>query len=159
MFKEECDAMASDPTPAPSAAPQHRQFDFWIGSWNVAIASDGRAAGRNRIERVHGGCTLLESWEGASGFCGNSFSWWEPREGVWRQLWRDSSGLTLDLSGGFADGRMRMFAITHEPGGEPVYNRITWSPLPSGEVRHLWETSRDWGERWTADYDLIYRRA
>jgi hypothetical protein len=158
MFPQKGNVMPSDLSSTPCGASEHREFDFWIGSWDVAFAASGQAAGRNRIERVHGGCTLLESWEGVSGFRGNSFSWWDPRAGLWRQLWRDSSGLTLDLSGGFANGCMRMFAVTHEPGAT-IYNRITWAPLASGEVRHLWETSRDWGERWTADYDLLYRRA
>jgi hypothetical protein len=151
--------MAADPTVTTScAAPEHRQFDFWVGTWDVFFAAGGPLAGRNRIELVHGGCTLLESWEGASGFRGNSFSWFEPREALWRQLWRDSSGLTLNLSGGLADGRMRMFAVTHE-GATPIYNRITWTPPGADELRHQWETSRDWGERWTMDYDLLYRRA
>jgi hypothetical protein len=141
------------------AAQQHREFDFWIGRWEVCDARDGRSLGRNRIERLHGGCTLFESWNGVSGFVGSSLSWFEPADGLWHQLWRDSSGLTLALSGGFAAGRMRMFAVTREAAAAPIYNRISWTPLQGGQVRHLWETSRDWGEVWTPDYDLIYRPA
>lgn len=139
------------------AAREHRQFDFWIGSWEVFRAGAG-LLGHNRIEPVHGGCALQENWRGISGFVGSSLSYYDPASGVWRQLWRDSAGTTLDLSGGFAGGRMRMFAITREAGQTPVYNRITWTPLAGGELRHLWETSRDWGESWLQDYDLIYRR-
>jgi hypothetical protein len=150
--------MPTDPAPSPCGAADHRQFDFWIGVWEVSHA-DGRVLGRNRIERLHGGCALAESWAGASGFTGNSLSWYEPADGLWHQLWRDSAGLTLRLAGGFADGRMRMFAVTREGVAAPVYNRITWTPLPGGGLRHLWETSRDWGESWSRDYDLVYRSA
>jgi hypothetical protein len=150
--------MPSAPAQSPCAAPEHRQFDFWIGHWDVSDAS-GRLLGRNRIELVHGGCALLETWAGVSGFTGNSLSWYEPADRLWHQLWRDSVGLTLQLSGGFADGRMRMFAATREA-ATPIYNRITWTPLPEGGgLRHLWETSRNWGESWSQDYDLIYRPA
>jgi hypothetical protein len=149
----------NSPAAGPCAAAEHRQFDFWIGAWEVFFAGTDRLAGHNRIEPVHGGCALAESWRGVSGFVGNSLSYYEAASGLWRQLWRDSAGTTLDLSGGFAGGRMRMFAVTREPGAAPVYNRITWTPLAGGEVRHLWETSRDWGESWSPDYDLLYRRA
>lgn len=145
--------------PAACAAAEHRQFDFWIGLWEVRLRSNGKVLGRNRVELVHGGCAILESWTGASGLMGNSLSWYEPADGLWHQLWRDSSGLTLTLVGGFSRGRMRMFAVTRDAQSQPIYNRITWSRVESGEVRHLWETSEDWGESWKQDYDLLYRSA
>jgi hypothetical protein len=151
--------MSSLSGPRPCMAAEHRQFDFWIGTWDVALAESGRVVGRNRIEAVHGGCALQESWKGVSGLVGTSLSYYEPSDGLWHQLWRDASGLTLELAGGFAGGRMRMFAVTREAAGAPIYNRITWTPLPGGELRHLWETSRDWGESWAQDYDLVYRPA
>lgn len=40
------------------AAAEFRQFDFWIGDWNVeAPANPGRIS-RNRITRTNGGCAL-----------------------------------------------------------------------------------------------------
>ena len=40
-------------------APEHRQFDFWLGAWDVRN-SDGQLLGHNEIQRVAGGCALLE---------------------------------------------------------------------------------------------------
>jgi hypothetical protein len=42
---------------APCDAPAHREFDFWLGEWEVRTP-DGKLAGTNRIEREHDGCVL-----------------------------------------------------------------------------------------------------
>ena len=42
-------APAPTRAPAPCSSSEFRQFDFWIGDWDVANAK-GKAAGRNRIE-------------------------------------------------------------------------------------------------------------
>jgi hypothetical protein len=52
---------------------EHRQFDFWVGRWDVFLP-DGSLAGENRIERVAQGCALHESWRGRSGFSGHSLN-------------------------------------------------------------------------------------
>src|SRR5688572_11534423 len=49
-------------------APEHRQFDFWIGEWDVFGGPEGdRLVGNNTIERSENGCWLVERWRGASG--------------------------------------------------------------------------------------------
>jgi hypothetical protein len=57
---------AQGPQPAPCAAPEYREFDFWIGDW-VVTRPDGKPAGTNRIERIAGGCGLQETWTAATG--------------------------------------------------------------------------------------------
>ena len=49
----------------PCTKPLHRQFDFWVGLWDVTDPS-GKFAGTNRIELVDGGCALFESWSSAA---------------------------------------------------------------------------------------------
>ena len=44
----------------------YRQFDFWIGDWEVFNPQDQRV-GSNRIDKVLGGCALHESWRGGTG--------------------------------------------------------------------------------------------
>ena len=46
-------------------AAVRRQFDFWVGDWSVTVG--GQPAGDNRIEKILGGCALLENWTGAGG--------------------------------------------------------------------------------------------
>ncbi len=65
---------ASPAPPRPCAAPLHRQFDFWIGIWDVTGPA-GKFAGINRIEAVDGGCALAESWSSAGGgYTGHSLN-------------------------------------------------------------------------------------
>src|SRR5262245_15303780 len=89
------------PSSAPCSAPEHAQFDFWIGDWDVANAG-GQAAGRSRVSKILGGCVIHEEWKGEgenAGFDGESFSTYQPAEGAWRQTWVDSSGKHTDLRG------------------------------------------------------------
>ena len=60
-------------TPQPCSAPQHRQFDYWIGEWDVHDPS-GKRVGENRITRIHNGCALLEEWRGNGGVTGSSLN-------------------------------------------------------------------------------------
>ena len=48
--------------------PERRQFDFWLGAWQVDGAQG--PAGHNRIESIEDGCALLEHWRGATGGSG-----------------------------------------------------------------------------------------
>ena len=41
--------------------------------------------------------------------------------------------------------------------GGKVMHRIAWTPSESGEVRQIWEFSRDGGEAWTTAFDGTYR--
>ena len=41
--------------PAACAAPEHRQFDFWIGSWDVYPTAGGPLVAHSLIERRYGG--------------------------------------------------------------------------------------------------------
>lgn len=146
------------PKPKPCTAPEHRQFDFWIGDWQVRDPT-GKPVGENRIVALHGGCVLLESWSGAGGFTGSSVNGYDADRKQWHQTWMDSSGGVLQIDGRFADGRMTLTgdAFGEKP-GETVRNRITWTPLPDGKVRQLWESSNDGGKTWTTAFDGLYSR-
>jgi hypothetical protein len=150
-------AQAPAPQPRPCASPVHRQFDFWLGTWDV-VGANGRFAGVNRIELVDGGCALYESWSsGGGGYTGRSLNS-VGGDGRWRQTWVDSSGLRLELAGGLVDGKMVLEGETPSTtaGAPPVKNRITWSPQAEGRVRQHWETSADAGKTWTTAFDGTY---
>ena len=40
------------PAPGPCAAPEHHQFDFWLGDWEVRTP-EGKLAGHNTISRFN----------------------------------------------------------------------------------------------------------
>ena len=149
-------ALAAAPPP-PCGTPQHRQFDFWIGEWDVRTP-DGKRAGTNRITGILGGCGLQENWTGAGGTTGTSLNTYDATRGLWHQTWIDSSGTVLLLEGTFRDGRMVLGGVTRQARGATTHDRITWEPLGGGDVRQLWEQSSDGGTSWTVVFDGRYTR-
>ena len=135
-------------TTAPCQTPEHRQFDFWVGEWNVTTP-DGRVAGTNRITSIAGGCALLEEWAGAKGMTGKSLNIYDASRKVWHQTWVDSSGSLLQIEGSFSGAAMKMGNAS---------NRITWTPLDGGGVRQVWEQSKDGGKTWATVFDGRYSR-
>jgi len=148
---------ATSPPPKPAAAcgrPECRQFDFWAGDWDVYGPDGTTIVGRSHVESILDGCVLLENWYGAKGGTGKSFNTWTRSDSLWHQSWVSNSGSLLLLSGSFHDGRMVLEGDS-PPG---TRNRITWSPLPNGEVEQRWTTSADGGVTWQTAFLGTYRR-
>jgi hypothetical protein len=144
---------------AQAAAPgcdtaEHRQFDFWIGEWEV-MTPDGKPAGRNAITAEMNGCVVHERWSGAGGMKGESFNIWDRVSKRWHQTWVNDRGNLLLLDGSFQNGVMQMSGMSGPP-GQRVTNRITWSRSPDG-IRQLWEVSSDGGTTWKTAFDGRYR--
>ena len=145
--------------PAACEAPEYRQFDFWIGEWDVS--SNDQPAGTNSIRPVHGGCALLENWQGvgAGGISGSSFNLYDRATGRWHQSWVDASGNLLLLDGGLEGGEMVMSGERPAQDGQgTTLHRIRWTPNPDGSVRQLWEASQDAGANWSVLFDGLYRK-
>jgi len=149
-------ALAQAP-PAACSAAEYRQFDFWLGDWDVANA-DGQPAGRNVITRIAGGCALHENWSGRGGFTGQSLNGWNRHTRRWQQTWLDSSGSRLDLEGGLQGASMVLEGRTPAASGAPRRHRITWTPQSDGSVRQHWQTSDDDGASWSTAFDGRYTR-
>jgi hypothetical protein len=149
---------AGNPAP-PCSAPQHRQFDFWVGEWEVHDPS-GKRVGENRITRIHNGCALQEEWRGNGGVTGSSLNAFDRDRERWRQAWVDSTGGVLELEGGWTDGAMSMRGESIEAGPprKRTLQRIGWHPQADGRVRQLWEASSDEGRTWTIVFDGWYSR-
>ena len=156
-------AEESEPTPAPAGGPcaaaEYRQFDFWVGDWQVT--QNGEPAGTNSIHPVHGGCALRENWQGTGegGISGSSFNIYDQARGTWHQTWVDSSGSLLLLDGSLVDGSMVLTGQrpTRDGSGQATH-RSTWTPNADGSVRQLWEASKDAGSTWSVVFDGLYVR-
>jgi len=155
-----CPALAQPQAAGACETPEHRQFDFWVGRWDV-YGPKGKKAGENRIEVIADGCALLEQWSGSGGFNGKSLNIYDAGDRRWHQTWVDSGGTLLVLAGGLVERSMVMSAVT--PGTtdptKTVQQRITWTPAADGSVRQLWESSADGGRTWTVVFDGRYVRA
>lgn len=141
--------------PGPCDGSEFRQFDFWVGDWDV-FTPDGQLAGTNKVERMLGRCVISENWSGSKGTDGKSFNVYSAVDQKWHQTWVDSQGTLLELAGTFADGRMVLEGDSPVANGNPLRNRITWQKLPDGRVRQHWQVSADGGEKWTDAFIGLY---
>ncbi|HEY4999025.1 MAG TPA: hypothetical protein VII36_07775 [Usitatibacter sp.] len=150
-------ASAAPPAPAPCSAAESRQFDFWVGDWDVYLPN-GKLAGTNRIERIYG-CVLHESWKNEK-VQGQSFNAFDADRGVWHQTWVDSMGSILLIEGAFRNGAMSMSDAALPAKKDPkVVNEITWTPQADGSVRQHWRVSPDGGKTWNTSFDGKYVRS
>lgn len=141
---------------APCETPEHRQFDFWVGDWEVRT-SDDKLAGFNRIERDYGGCVLHERYTTQGEYRGESLNVYDPGRKVWHQTWVDTSGTLLLLEGGLRDGKMVLEGETKNAKGRRTKHRITWTPNEDGTVRQFWQMT-DKDGKWMTAFDGLYRR-
>lgn len=154
-------AAQAPPSPVPTAPPPpcasaaHRQFDFWLGEWDVWV--QGQVNGHNTITRGADGCVLSEHWRSVRGTEGHSMNVYDAAYGVWRQFWVGGDGGVLDLRGGIRDGAMVMSGKVRQADGREQAQRITWTPQADGSVEQRWETSDD-GAQWAIVFLGEYRR-
>jgi hypothetical protein len=149
---------AAPPAAAPCSTPEYRQFDFWLGDWNVTNPA-GKSAGHNHVTSEYGGCVLQEHWSGSGGSLGSSFNIYDPVRKVWHQTWVDNGGTLLEIEGGLKDGSRVMSGEQLQADGKKLLNRITWTPIGSGgdsKVRQHWEISTDGGKSWKTSFDGLY---
>jgi len=144
------------PQPKPCSQPEYRQFDFWVGEWDVTT-TDGKPAGRNRIEIVEGGCGLQENWTGI-GNTGRSINTYWPGDRQWHQIWLGSGGLLMHLSGEFKGDTLTLEGVVHTAKGTRILQRLAFTKRDDGTVRQFWQQSQDEGKTWQTAFDGIYKR-
>ena len=138
------------------------RLDFWIGEWDV-LAGD-RPVGRNRIEKILGGCAVTETWTGAGGGEGRSLFYYLPRSGEWKQVWVTDTATRVggvkekSLVDVLEGGALRFQGRVADAAGQLWYDRTTLTPLPGGRVRQHLEISSD-GQTWETIFDAVYVRA
>jgi tetratricopeptide (TPR) repeat protein len=140
-----------------------RAFDFWVGEWDVYVNGTTQRAGESRIDRVSGGCAILENWTGNSSILappsdGKSLNFVDPATRKWRQVWMGSGGgLTTFEEGEYRDGALRFVYDNFTPRGR-VKGRFIFFNLGPNRVRQLQESTPDEGKTWQTVYDFIYVR-
>ena len=137
--------------------PVHRQFDFWIGEWNV-VNAQGQTAGTSSIQNILDGCVILENWTGRGGYTGKSFNFVDPGTGKWRQTWVGSRGGKIEFTGQLEGKNMVFYSDEKDNDGKPYRRRLTFYNLGPDKVRQFSQRSGDNGKTWTTEYDLTYLR-
>jgi len=144
--------------------PIYRQFDFWIGEWDV-YAKNGKKAGDSKIELILDSCIIQENWKSANVskgiyYAGKSFNTYNSTSKQWQQTWVDNVGGTTEfLEGHFENNRMVFLTKPFQAGKDTLaIRKLTFYNLGPDKVRQHGEISRDNGVTWNTEYDLEYRR-
>jgi len=136
----------------------HKQFDFWVGEWNVYDTA-GNMVGENTIAKLESGYIINEHWQGASGGSGRSYNYFNQSDSTWNQVWIDSQGNNLVLKGRAESNKM-ILSSELIPGKKIDFyrNRITWTSNIDDTVSQLWEILIEDGEVVSAAFNGLYKR-
>lgn len=147
-------ALASSPC---DTMPKAREFDFWIGEWNVH-APGGALAGTSVIQKVSNGCALLENWTANGGGEGKSLNFYNATPGYWQQTWIGSAGGPVEFREGVLEGNTMRFLQRQGGADTPLVSRLSFTRLGPDRVRQHAETTPDNGATWVTSYDFQYLR-
>lgn len=151
---------AAPPAPPACETAEHRQFDFWVGRWDVYPTGSDRMVAHSLIERRYSGCAIRENWMPLRGEGGGSFSAWRPESRQWRQAWVDSSGAWVEFTGAFENGAMVLTGPwAGAANGRNGIVRMRYTRQAGGAVRQHGEVSTDNGQSWSPSFDYTYRPA
>ncbi len=150
----------------PCSSPQARQFDFWLGEWDLtwpAEQTGGEAGevgrGKNTITRRFGDCVIEENFAFADDtFLGHSVSVYDAQADMWRQTWVDNMGGYLLFAGNYDGKTMELRTPTVERDGEQIVQRMVFSSIQRDSLRWDWQGSRDGGETWNDLWNITYQR-
>ena len=149
---------AESQQPTACSASSYRQFDFWLGDWEVTNPQ-GTVVGTNTIRKILNGCVLHEQWRAADGGSGQSHNIFNLQTGRWHQSWVDDNWQLLLLDGGLDDqGRMVLRGETVSEEGATVIDEIAWERAEGGRVRQIWRKSTDGGTNWQVVFNGLYTK-
>ena len=131
----------------PCSTKIYKEFDFWLGKWDVFDVETGKLEAQDHISKVHNGCGLKQDWKqlttrymtpgSSQKFKGSSVSF--ISNGVWKQDWVDNQGNHFSLKGKFDGDKMTLEGImTGERWSIPY--RIVWKKNEDGTISN-------WGEQ------------
>ena len=134
-----------------------RQFDFWIGEWDLTWPDEG--CGTNSVQAILDGKVILETFSAAPSapLQGMSVSVYNPSLNIWQQTWVDNQGTYLDFVGASQEGRM-ILERTAIVGEKSTLQRMVFYNITPLQLDWSWEHSQDHGVTWEALWQIHYRR-
>ncbi len=152
----------------------HRQFDFWVGEWEVdnrnrqAGGDDPRwydtGTARDRVSAVLDGCALVEHWSGLLSFgeiAGFSVRAYNPVAERWDLvlLWplTDAPNFST-FTGSFRHHRGEFFSESMGADEEIILSRFTFADIGPDWLRFDVATSADSGVTWRSGWIMEFTR-
>ncbi len=140
------------------AAPEHRQFDFWIGEWEVSH-SDGALPATTASSRSSAAACSRRSWTRRQGWLAAPATMPTTgrgargtRPGWTTAAWCSGSMAPSPTAGWCSAGE------TRDTSGAPVLNRITWQETGPGRSGSSGRRPEDGGGTWTRGLRWTYRK-
>ena len=152
---------SSHPSHPCESTSDYQKLDFWIGTWDVYDNHDGTLNGTDVVEKIVGGCAIVENWKEADGSGeGKSLFYYEPARKQWKQVWVTDAGpiKQKQLIEETKDGGVRFQGRIPHLDGKSHLDRTTLTPLPGGRVHQVIEISHNAGKTWETVFDAEYRR-
>jgi len=139
---------------------ENRQFDFWLGEWDVQTTNGAVPAGQSKIERILADCVILENWQSnGNPYSGKSYNIYNSALKRWEQFWVDNVGGNIFFYGGLKDGVMDYWTDElPQPDGTKLKRHLQFFSLGPDKVRQFSQGSTDGGKTWTVEYDFTYIR-
>jgi len=123
----------------PCTSSAYKQFDFWIGSWNV-YDSKNNLIGKNNVVKMKNACAIQENWSSKTSTSkGTSYTYYNAIDKSWNQVWVDNVGGSLILKGFYKNNKMVLKSKLISGKKGEYYNQITWFKNANGSVTQLWE--------------------
>lgn len=138
---------------------ENRQFDFWLGDWNVVTTKGETPAGTSKIELILGDCVVQENWTGGGGGSGKSYNIYNQSLKRWEQYWVDGVGGNIFFYGELKDGAMDYWTdAIPQPDGTKLKRHLQFFKIGPDTVRQFSQGSTDEGKTWHVEYDFTYTR-
>jgi len=149
-------AQPSKPPADRCAAPEYKQLDFILGSWEVT--SKGKKSADVTFETTsNSSCGVMESWKNANGGGGNGLFANSPVGHGWQYFWVPSSGQPTWLHDGkpTGNGTEMQFTLTRTAAdGTSHESKWTITKTPEGQIREVSVNTVD-GK---SEYELLWTK-
>ena len=148
--------------------PEGKQFDFWIGEWDLTWpAGQGESPagqpgrGHNSVKKILGNCIVQESFaNSATQYRGMSVSAFQPKTGQWEQTWVDTEGNYLLFTGGFKDEVMELKSPPRKsPDGKTILSRMRFEKITPDSFDWTYQITEDDEKTWTTNWQIHYARS
>jgi hypothetical protein len=145
--------------PGGCLSPESRQFDFWLGEWDVSPtgSTSGVTLAESSITAHDQGCVIIEHWRPFGGGHGHSINMYDAADGKWHQTWADANGLRTEFAGAVdSDGVLRFDMLgSVQPLGR---RRMNFQRIDENTVRQWGDRAPDGGVEFVIEWDFTYRR-
>ena len=135
----------------------YRQFDFYIGNWEVRNTG-GRRVGTSEITSDAKGYLISGKWQGTDKTSGTSVSFYDPGDEVWKQTWVDGNGKVTRLDGTFKDGEMVFEGTALDRDDNKEWVKVTIEPVVSGQIKKTVYKKDCEDEQWQKDQVVFYKQ-